>query len=45
MHRAATGGHLKALKYAHENCCPWDSHACDKAAGNGHQEVLKYEHE
>ena len=43
---AAAGlGHLRRLKYAHENGCPWDKRACEAAAEGGHLECLKYLHE
>ena len=30
--KAAEGGHLEVLKYAHENGCPWGEWTCSKAA-------------
>ena len=43
--KAALGGHLECLKYAHENGCPWDEKTCYVAALSGHLECLKYLHE
>ena len=43
--RAAGGGHLHVLKYAHENGCPWNEETCASAAREGHLNVLKYAHE
>jgi hypothetical protein len=39
---AAAGGHLRVLKWAHENDCPWNEQTCACAAQNGHLEVLKW---
>ncbi|KAJ1630298.1 hypothetical protein T492DRAFT_906917 [Pavlovales sp. CCMP2436] len=44
-YRAAQGGYLEVLRYAHEHGCPWDSWTCDCAAVGGHLEVLRYAHE
>ena len=35
-------GHLPALKYLHENGCPWSLNTCISAAENGHLHVLQY---
>ena len=42
---AAGMGHLRRLKYAHENGCAWDERACFEAAWGGHLECLKYLHD
>ena len=42
--RAAKGGHLEVLKWAHANGCPWDAKTCETAAWNGHLETLKWAH-
>ena len=42
---AAFHGHLKCLKYLHENGCSWYACTCSNAAFNGHFECLKYAHE
>ena len=42
---AAKYGHLKVLKYAHENGCRWDKWTCSYAAQFGYLEILKYLHE
>ena len=42
---AAKNGHLKCLKYAHEEGCPWGRWTCQNAARGGHLECLKYAHE
>ena len=40
---AALNGHLPALKYLHENGCPWDSdNTCFYAAHNKHWDCLQY---
>ena len=44
-HRAAGGGHLGLLRYAHERGCPWDESTCKKAAAGGHLDCLRYAHE
>ena len=41
---AARGGHLRSLKYLHENGCPWDSTTPALAAKYGQLECLKYAH-
>jgi hypothetical protein len=38
---AAEGGHLKVLKWARENDCPWDENTCFQAAFGGHLEILR----
>jgi hypothetical protein len=43
--RAAEGGHLIVLQWAHENGCPWDSNTCALAAQEGHLDVLKWANE
>ena len=43
--KAAENGHLKCLKYAHKNNCPWDKYTCINAAMNGHIKCLTYAHE
>jgi hypothetical protein len=43
--QAAYDGHLKCLKYLHENGCAWNVWSCAFAALNGHLECLKYLHE
>ena len=35
-------GHLPALKYLHENGCPWDYSTCYFAAHNKHWDCLQY---
>jgi hypothetical protein len=35
-------GHLPALKYLHENGCPWNSHTCFNAAACKHWDCLQY---
>jgi len=40
--KAAEGGHLDCLRYAHENGCPWGSETCEKAAEGGHVDCLNY---
>ena len=40
--RAAAGGSLESLVYAHENGCKWNQTTCSNAAKNGHLTVLKY---
>ena len=42
---AAEGGHLKVLRWARENGCPWDESTCYSAAEGGHLEVLKWARE
>ena len=42
---AAENGHLKILKYAHENGCKWDEWVCYYALKYGNLEILKYLHE
>ena len=44
LRRAAKGGHLKVLKWARENDCPWDG-TCMCAAKGGHLKVLKWARE
>jgi hypothetical protein len=39
---AARGGHLKVLRWARENGCPWDHLTCAYAAGRGHLEILQW---
>ena len=39
---AAHDGHLPALKYLHENGCPWNSETCAYAADNEHWDCLQY---
>ena len=39
---AAKDGHLKCLKYAHENGFSWDKNVWSSTARNGHLECLKY---
>ena len=39
---AAFRGHLKLLKWARANGCPWNSKVCWLAAHSGHFEVLKW---
>ena len=40
---AAGNGHFPALKYLHENGCPWDSYyACYCAATFKHWDCLQY---
>ena len=39
---AARGGHLKVLKWARDNGCPWDEWTCNNAAWGGHLKVLKW---
>ena len=39
---AAINGHLPALKYLHENGCPWDSWTCLGAAHYKHWDCLQY---
>ena len=43
--RAAEGGELECLKYAHENGCQWDERTCTAAARNQHLNCLTYLHE
>ena len=42
---AASKGHLKILRYAHENGSRLDESICKEAARNCHFEILKYAHE
>ena len=35
-------GHLPALKYLHENGCPWDYDTCVCTADNKHWDCLQY---
>ena len=44
-YRAAGGGHLGLLRYAHEHNCPWDERTCSEAAAGGHLNCLQYAHE
>ena len=39
---AALHGHLPALKYLHENGCPWDELTCQYAALYKHWDCLQY---
>jgi hypothetical protein len=39
---AAQNGHLSALKYLHENGCPWDLYTCLSAAITEHWDCLQY---
>jgi hypothetical protein len=39
---AALNGHLPALKYLHENGCPWGSYTCYYAAQHEHWDCLQY---
>ena len=39
---AAGNGHLPALKYLHENGCPWDRCTCYQAAKYKHWDCLQY---
>ena len=39
---AAVNGHLPALKYLHENGCPWDWGTCYYAADNKRWDCLQY---
>tara|TARA_B110001450_G_scaffold80368_1_gene76175 strand:+ start:138 stop:776 length:639 start_codon:yes stop_codon:yes gene_type:complete len=39
---AAFHGHLPALKYLHENGCPWDLFTCSSAAQEKHWDCLQY---
>ena len=39
---AADYGQLPALKYLHENGCPWDSVTCYFAAQRKHWDCLQY---
>jgi len=39
---AAAGGHLRCLRYAHENGCPWDFRVRFEAAVRGHRDCLMY---
>ena len=39
---AAYNGHLSALKYLHENGCPWDENTCWYAAHNKHWDCFQY---
>ena len=42
---AARLGHLRRLKFAHENGCPWDEDTCLEAAWGGDLEILQYLHD
>jgi hypothetical protein len=42
---AAKNGHLKCLRYAHENGAQLDERVCIYAASSGHLECLRYAHE
>ena len=39
---AAVNGHLPALKYLHENGCPWDLDTCHYAAQYEHWDCFQY---
>ena len=39
---AAQQGQLPALKYLHENGCPWDEDTCYWAADREHWDCLQY---
>ena len=39
---AALNGHLPALKYLHENGCPWDYRTCYCTAYNKRWDCLQY---
>mgnify|MGYP006165548955 FL=1 len=39
---AAMNGQLPALKYLHENGCPWGMYTCCNAADNKHWDCLQY---
>ena len=39
---AAMNGHLPALKYLHENGCPWDRNTYWYAADRKHWDCLQY---
>ena len=39
---AALNGHLPALKYLHENGCPWNPDTCWYAAQDGRWDCLQY---
>ena len=42
--RAARGGDLRLLQYAHERGCPWTEETCYGAAWGGNLECLRYAH-
>jgi len=42
---ASERGRLEALKYLHENGCPWNEKCCENASENEHFECLIYLHE
>ena len=42
---AALGAHLEVLKWAWEQCCPWNSSVCWCAAEGGHLEVMQWARE
>jgi len=42
---AVNVGNADALRYAHENGCPWNEDTCSAAAENGHLDCLRYARE
>ena len=38
----AQHGNFKALKWMHENGCPWYEETCTEAARGGHLEILRW---
>ena len=41
----ANYGQLECLKYAYDNCCPWNEWICYFAAEYGHLDCLQYAHD
>jgi len=45
MLRSACAGNVSRVRLLHENGCPWDEQACERAAMHGQLACLQYAHE